>query len=250
MLLSRRTTLKQYLDMSILRRIFALMDRTRTLTLYALCSILIGGCSLFGRGAREAAPGPPYPPFTGVLDENYFHSPAGDVAARYPSRWLHVDIRTIPMENVLEVYTDGDRERALVLSEIPATAEFRRMVERDGMPALAEESFRVKSAKVPGKLTIIRPADLYTIGSKLFVSYDYADAGVDSLHRKETSAVLFTTGARFYEVAMVELVAPAEVSQHNSNFRLLQSVIASLEGAAEVRQSVDDRSSTVDTTSF
>jgi hypothetical protein len=122
-----------------------------------------------------------------------------------------------------------------VLAEIPATAEFRRMVERDGMNALAEESFRRKSAKSPKELMIMRPSMLYTVSGKLFVSYDYGEMFVDSTKRREHSVVLFTTGARFYELSMVELVPPPAMAQHVQNFRLLQSVVASLEGAAEVR---------------
>jgi hypothetical protein len=200
-----------------------------------LIAVLLAGCGILGKSEREATPSTPYPALPDALDESYLHSPSGDVAVRYPTGWLHVDIHTIPMENVLEVYTDPARERALVLAEIPATAEFRRMVERDGMNALSEESFRRKSAKAPRELMITRPSMLYTVRGKLFVSYDYGDIFVDSTKRRQHSVVLFTTGARFYELSMIELVPPPETSQHVQNFRLLQSVVASLEGAAEVR---------------
>jgi hypothetical protein len=200
-----------------------------------LAVVFLAGCGLFGTAGREASPTTPYPALPDALDESYMHSPSGDIAARYPTGWLHVDIHTIPMENVLEVYTDQARERAVVLAEIPATAEFRRMVERDGMNALSEESFRRKSAKAPHELMITRPSMLYTVKGKLFVSYDYADMFVDSTKRREHSVVLFTTGARFYELSIIELVPPQDAGQHIQNFRLLQSVVASLEGAAEVR---------------
>src|ERR1051325_1284106 len=205
-----------------------------------LIAVLLAGCGVLGKAEREVSRSTPYPALPDALDESYLHSPSGDIAARYPTGWLHVDIHTIPMENVLEVYTDPARERALVLSEIPATAEFRRMVERDGMNALAEESFRRKSAKAPHDLMITRPSMLYTVKGKLFVSYDYADMFVDSTKRREHSVVLFTTGARFYELSMIELVAPQDASQHVQNFRLLQSVVASLEGVAEVKGATSD----------
>lgn len=200
-----------------------------------LLAALFAGCALFSKTEREASPTTPYPALSDALDESYMHSPAGDIAAHYPKNWLHVDIHSIPMENVLEVYTDRTRERALVLSEIPATAEFRRMIERDGMNALSEESFRRKSARTPGKLMITRPSMLYTVMGKLFASYDYAETGADSTNRREHSVVLFTTGARFYELSLIELSAPQNVPDHIQNFRLLQSVVASLEGVAEVR---------------
>jgi len=206
----------------------------RRYSVFTLFFLLSTGCGLFGPTTKPAGPTTPYPPLPDALDEEYLHSPSGDIAARYPKGWLHVDISTIPMQNVLEVYTDPARERALVLMEIPGTAEFRRSVERDGMTALADQSFATKSAKLPGKLTITHPTAIYTVNNKLFASYEYGDVG-DTLHRRGNRGVLFTTGAKFYELGMIELMVPGESSQHILNFRLLESVVASLEGAAEVR---------------
>jgi hypothetical protein len=193
------------------------------------------GCALFGK-AEKPVKASPYMPIAGVLDEEYLHSPSGDIAAHYPKGWLHVDIRTIPMQNVQEVYTDQERSRALVLAEIPATAEFRRNLERDGIAAIADQSFASKSAKLPGKLVITHPTELYSVNGKLVASYQYGDAGVDSTQRKENRIVLFTTGAKFYELGMIELEKPQSLSDHIQNFRILESVVASLEGVAEVRQ--------------
>jgi hypothetical protein len=203
--------------------------------------VFASGCSLFSKAEKPVVQNP-YTVIPGALGEDYFHSPSGDIAGRYPKGWLQVDIRTIPMQNVLEVYTDQDRERALVLSEIPATAEFRRSVERDGMAALADESFASKSEKQPGKFIITKPDQVYTENGKLVASYEYAESQSDSLHRKENRIVLFTTGSKFYELGMIELVAPSDTNQHTQNFRLLESVVASLEGVAEVHST--------DTTSF
>ncbi len=243
------------------------------LLLVACCS----GCALFGKAEKEARPTTPYQPLVNALDEEYLHSPAGDVAVRYPNGWLHVDISTIPMQNVLEVYTDPERARALVLAELPATAELRRSVERDGMAALVNQSYQMKSAKLSGRLEITRPAEIYTVNGKLFVSYEYgldwdntreiqkpeikdsnglgskpytvligssgyrvydsAELGPHShFHRKENRVALFTTGAKFYELALIELTAPTRPSDHILNFRLLESVVASVEGAAEVNE--------------
>ena len=216
------------------------MLRTRLSFSYLILAAIASGCGLFSKAEKPVIQNP-YTIITGALGEDYFHSPSGDIAGRYPKSWLQVDIRTIPMQNVLEVYTDEDRARALVLSEIPATAEFRRSIERDGMAALADESFASKTAKQPG-LAITRSDQIYTENGKLVASYEYAESQSDSLHRKLNRAVLFTTGSKFYELSMIELEAPADSNQHVQNFRLLESVVASLEGVAEVRAT--------DTTSF
>jgi hypothetical protein len=196
--------------------------------------VVIGGCGLFGKATKPVPIAPPYPPLTNALDEEYLHSPTGDLAAHYPKGWLQVDIRTIPMKNVEEVYTDPDRHWALVLAEIPSTAEFRRNVARDGMMALADQSFATKSAKASG-LIITRPAEVYSENGKLFASYDYAESGTDSTHRIENREVLFTTGSKFYELGMIELDTIPNPSETVQNFRLLESVTASLEGVAEIR---------------
>ena len=208
----------------------------------AASSAILASCGLFTKAEKQQLPAAPYSPLPNALDEEYLHSPSGDMAARYPKGWLHVDISVIPMQNVLEVYTDPNRERALVLLEMPGTAEFRRNVERDGMTALADESFAMKSAKLPSKLAITRAPDIYTVHDKLFASYEYAEVSPDSLHRKENRIVVFTTGAKFYELGMIELTQPADPSEHIQNFRLLESVIGSLEGAAEVRALADTTS--------
>lgn len=193
------------------------------------------GCGPSGNAIHPVLPIPPYPP-SGTLDEDYIHSPSGDIAAHYPKGWLHVDIRTIPMDNIEEVYTDRARTRALVLAEIPSTAEFRRSVERDGMLALADESFATKSAVAPGKLMITRPTDLYTENGKVLACYDYSVLGADSSRAIQNRVVLFTTGAKFYELGMIELVPPKNPTAHVQNFRLLEAVTASLQGVAEIRQ--------------
>ena len=200
------------------------------------------GCSLFSKAEKQSLPTTPYPPLANARDQENFHSPSGDVTARYPKGWLHVNINTIPMQNVLEVYTDPMRERALVLMEMPGSAEFRRNIERDGMRALADQSFAMKSAKLPGKLIITRAPEIYTVHNKLFACYEYADLSQDTLHRKENRVILFTTGAKFYELGIIEFSQPKEPAEHIQNFRLLESVIGSLEGAAEVRALADTTS--------
>ncbi|MFI5201514.1 MAG: hypothetical protein ACHQNE_03930, partial [Candidatus Kapaibacterium sp.] len=76
---------------------------------------------------------------------------------------------------------------------------------------------------------------LYTENGKVFASYQYAELGADSVRQEENRVVLFTTGAKFYELGMIELAAPANPAEQVQNFRLLESVTASLQGVAEIR---------------
>ena len=201
-----------------------------------LAFLFLTGCSLFYTKPKVEKAKPLYEMSATPLDEEYFHSPTGDVAGHIPKGWLQVNTENIPsLENILSVYTDPDRSRAMVLMEIPGTADLRRMVERDGILALAEESFNSKLKK-HSNISISRQPKAFTADSMLFVNYEFIqqlDSNKGILHNR---VVAFSSGVRFYELAMVELHPASDPNQYLENFRLLQSVIAGLEGVAALRQ--------------
>ena len=200
-----------------------------------LIFFLFAGCSLFYSTPKIEKQKPLYELSSAPLDEEYFHSPTGDIAGLIPKDWLQVNTENIPeFENILGVYTDPTRSRAMVLIEIPGTADVRRKIERDGILALAEESFQMKLKKHPN-LVLLRQAQVLTADSMLFANYEYSQTLTDGgmLHNR---VVTFSAGIRFYELAMVELRPSAAENQYLENFRLLQSVMARLEGVAAVRQ--------------
>jgi hypothetical protein len=223
------------------RFIFVSMHILRRISYVLPLAFLAVSCGILSKTEKASLPKSPYSALPAALSDEYFHSPAGDIAGRYPADWLRVDISSIPMEHVLFVYTDRDRRRALILSEIPATAEFRRNVERDGITAVADQSFATKTARRAG-LSIVHPTDIYTISNRLFASYEYAEPG-DSTRRRINRVAVFTTGARFYELALAELSDPNSSTEHTTNFQLLESVIGSLEGVAQVGGLPEDRPS-------
>jgi len=199
----------------------------------SLTFLFLSGCSLFYSTPKVEKKKALYEMSVTPLDEEYFHSPPGDIAGHIPKGWLQVNTESIPeLENILGVYTDPDRSRAMVLMEIPGTADLRRQVERDGILALAEESFQSKLKK-HSTLTMTRQAEAFTVDSMLFVNYEYTqDVRGGILHNR---VVAFSAGVRFYELAMVELRPSSDLNQYLENFRILQSVIAALEGVAAVR---------------
>ena len=198
--------------------------------------IFLTGCSLFYSTPKVEKIKPLYVISAIPLDEEYFHSPTGDIAGHIPKGWLQVNTENIPsLENILSVYTDPDRSRAMVMMEIPGTADLRRMVERDGILALAEESFQSKLKKHPDIILSRQPV-AFTVDSMLFANYEYTgqfESNKEILHNR---VVAFSGGVRFYELAMVELHPASDPNQYLENFRLLQSVIAGLEGVAALRQ--------------
>jgi hypothetical protein len=196
----------------------------------------LAGCSLFYTPPKPPETKPLYEPLPDALDREYFHSPTGDLLGHYPKDWLQVNTEEIAeLENILDVYTDAQRSRAFVLTEIPGTAELRRRVERDGIVAVAEESLRMRSAKI-ASLSVTREPTARLDHGILYSTYEYqtqTKEGVILHHRVGCVG----TGVRFYELAMVELHPTASRSSIE-NFRLLQAVIAGLEGTASVGNSV------------
>lgn len=213
----------------MLRRISVLLFLAIALTITA------SGCQLFAPKAKVVEEKrAPYEPIANALSDEYFHSPTGDIVGHFPKGWLQVNVENDPdLDQILFIYTDAKRANGLVLTEVPGSAEVRRLVERDGLVALTQESFRLKSAKSKHELSITRQPEIFTIASDLFASYEYSSVDADG-SRKYHRAVVFTTGDRFYELAMVQLRVQSE-AQANENFRLLQSVIGALEGVAEVK---------------
>jgi hypothetical protein len=205
-------------------------------TLILFLAAVLAGCSLFYSPPKPIETKPLYEPLPDALDREYFHSPTGDLLGRYPKDWLQVNTEEIPeLENILDVYTDAERSRAFVLTEIPGTAELRRRVERDGIAAVAEESLKMRLAKIPALLVTREPTARLDHGI-LYSSYEYETRAKDgtTLHHR---VACVGTGVRFYELALVELHSVPS-RDAIENFRLLQAVIAGLEGTASVGNSV------------
>lgn len=201
-----------------------------------LAFLFLTGCSLFYSKPKVEKVKPLYEMSATPLDEEYFHSPTGDIAGHIPKGWLQVNTENIPaLENILSVYTDPDRSRAMVMMEIPGTADLRRMVERDGILALAEESFQSKFKKHLN-IVLSRQPVAFTVDSMLFANYEYTQQLENNNGILHNRVVAFSGGVRFYELAMVELHPASDPNQYLENFRLLQSVIAGLEGVAALRQ--------------
>ena len=186
-----------------------------------LSFLIFTGCSLFYSTPKVEKKKPIYELSETPLDEEYFHSPSGDIAGHIPKGWLQVNTESIPeLENILDVYTDPQRSRAMVLMEIPGSADLRRKITRDGILALAEESFQSKLKKHPD-ISMTRRAEAFTIDSALFSNYEYSQPNDKSgvLHNR---VVAFSAGVRFYELAIVELHPTNDSVQYAENFRLLQ----------------------------
>ena len=177
---------------------------------------------------------PPYEPIPNALDKEYFRSETGDLIGHYPHDWLQVNLENNPeLEDITEVYTDAKRTNALVLEEIPGGAELRRKVERDGLIAIAEESIQLRIKKNRSFQVTKQPAKFETDGIE-YASYEYSTTELGGTGQLRHRVICVSTGVRYYELAMVQLRLNNDNMGYLENFRLLQSVIASLEGTTRV----------------
>ncbi|HYM19828.1 MAG TPA: hypothetical protein VEW28_02370 [Candidatus Kapabacteria bacterium] len=189
------------------------------------------GCSLFYSTPKPTISKPIYDAPSNALEDDYFHSPVGDVAGHYPKQWLQTNIEHVSeLENLGFVYTNPDRTWALTLEEIPGSADLRRRYEKDGLLSVAEESINLRRKKT-SEFQISRAPELFTQNSMQFANYEIVRKASDSSYHSRY--VLFTTGIRFYEIGISELSQNARNSANNgylANYELLQAVISSLEG--------------------
>ena len=207
--------------------IFAAVKLYRVAILLSL-AVLASVCSLFYTPVKLIPEKPFYEPLPASLEDDYFHSPVGDIAGKYPKGWLLANIEHIAeLENVAFVYTNSSRDWAMTLVEIPGSADLRRRYEQNGLLAIAEQSIADHRTKSPS-MTITRAPEDFKESRMHFANYEVARGSSDStLHSRY---VVFTTGIRYYELGIVEL-RPAEPSGgFMVNYRLLQSVIGTLEG--------------------
>ena len=191
------------------------------------------GCSLFYTTPKLIEEKPFYES-SGQLEFDYFHSPIGDIAGRYPKGWLQVNIEHIQeLENVAFVYSDTSRTWVMTLEEISGSADLRRRYELNGLLAVAEESINLHRTRVPN-ISLSRPPEIFKQSRMRFANYEITRATGDSLIHGRY--VVFTTGIRYYELGMIELQPHSQGEGYLSNYRLLQSVISSLEGVPTVKE--------------
>src|SRR5687768_7212955 len=94
-------------------------------------SAMLTGCQLFSPNSNVVqVKRPPYEAIPNALSEEYFHSPTGDIVGHFPKGWLQVNVENDPeLDQILFIYTDAARANGLVLTELPGSAELRRLVE-------------------------------------------------------------------------------------------------------------------------
>lgn len=201
---------------------------------FILLFAVFSGCSLFYAKSDPIQVKPPYEPMPNALDREYFRSMTGDLIGHYPLDWLQVNLEDNPeLEDISEVYTDTKRANALVLEEIPGGAELRRKVERDGYVALAEESIQLK-VKKNRNFQVTKQPEKFETGGIEYSAYEYSTSEVGSNGTLRHRVICVSTGVRYYELGMIQLRLNDDPMGYLANFRLLQSVIASLEGTSRV----------------
>jgi hypothetical protein len=197
--------------------------------------LLLSGCSLFYSKPEVKVIKPPYDPIPNALDEEYFRSQSGDLIGHYPKDWLEANIENIEaLEGLTQVYTDAARENAFIVAEIPGSADLRRRVDHDGLIAIAEESIQMRSRRKV-TFTVTKQPEVFTEKNLHYASYEYETQDKENKSALKHRIVCVSTGVRFYELGILQLRSGTDKMAYLENFRLLQSVIAGLEGTAPVK---------------
>ncbi len=205
----------------------------KSLYILVLLALLVfgEGCSLFYSTPKLIREKPFYELLPASLEDDYFHSqtlPTPDLAGKYPKGWLQVNLEHIAaLENNIFTYTNPERSWAMTLVEIPRSADLMMRYEKRGLLALAEESINTRRQKI-NNFAITRAPETFTQYGMHFANYEISRGSGDSIAYGRY--VVFSTGIRYYELSMVQLRGTSNTMINIENYRLLQSVISSLEG--------------------
>ncbi len=202
----------------------------KSLYILVLLALLVfgEGCSLFYSTPKLIPEKHFYELLPASLEDDYFHSPVGDLAGKYPKGWLQVNLEHIAaLENVAFTYTNPERSWAMTLIEIPGSADLRMRYEKSGLLSIAEESINSHRQKI-NNFTITRAPETFKQYGMHFANYEISRGSGDSIAYGRY--VVFSTGIRYYELSMVQLRSGSNTMINIENYRLLQSVISSLEG--------------------
>lgn len=202
----------------------------KSLLVVVLVSLLVvvEGCALFYSTPKLIPEKHFYELLPQSLEDDYFHSPLGDLAGKYPKGWLQINLEHIaPLENVAFTYTNPERTWAMTLIEIPGSADLRMRYQKSGLLSIAEESINLHRLKID-RFTITRSPETFAQYGMRFANYEISRGSGDSMAYGRY--VVFSTGIRYYELSMVQLRGVSNPMINIENYRLLQSVISSLEG--------------------
>jgi len=147
-----------------------------------------------------------------------------DVQIRVPKGWFATtDESNAP--NLLVWLVREDYGATMAISEIKAEASTRKQLEQQGLEALAEVSFALKSERAKGKTDLVTKPREFKVDDRKFCSYEYTTDKRKTIVR----VVVFDTGKHFYDFAVVPSEKEGVKIDPKSLFIIQQSVLNSMQ---------------------
>lgn len=135
------------------------------------------------------------------LSEEVIYSPAGDMRARLPERWVTLDDSKFDDPDIYAVACDPHYTMTIVFSEIPLDQALGDMFRSKGMPGLLQQNFKERIDRISTEPPQLLAAEEFALGRRRFGAYTFtADSSVTF-----TRVALFYTRKHLYECTITHL---------------------------------------------
>ena len=179
--------------------------------------------------------GAPAPPDKRLTEPNYRYLPSGDLSSqtistvakdfsvRIPNHWIEmIDDKNAP--NLLLWIMKEDYSASISFSPVVMDPALYKALLRDGLKSVANVSLSMKKDRVKNAFQLIVPMEKFSIQEKEFYAYEYSHDGGKTI----TRVVVFDSGQRFIECAMLPMKNSFTLEQIKELCATQQGVIASI----------------------
>ena len=147
---------------------------------------------------------------------------AGDVVVRCPKGWIEtMDLKNAPQIALWLV--KEDYSASISFTPIAMDPALYATLKKDGLRSVAKVSLNLKKGYSQDSLRVIQETEYFRLNTRDFAAYEYSAGGTDVVR-----VVVFDTGSRFMECAVLPATAPRGAEESWRDFVVQQSVLASM----------------------
>lgn len=147
----------------------------------------------------------------------------GDLSVLTPAGWEEtVDQKNAP--NVVLWLVKEDYSTSLSFTPMNMDPALYDALKKDGVLAVAKVSLSMKKDNAKKPVTVIQQPETFILKSKAFAAYEYTIDGSRTIIR----VVVFDTGKRFMECALLPATNTITPAENRRLFETQQSVLASM----------------------
>lgn len=188
-----------------------------------LCLILLASCG--GTPAEittsGAGAGYRYAP-SADMSATVVQTAVGDVVARCPNGWMEtMDLKNAPQ--IVLWLVKEDYSASISFTPIAMDPALYTTLKKDGLRSVAKVSLNLKKDYAQDSLKVIQETEYFRLNNRDFAAYEYSAGGSDVVR-----VVVFDTGSRFMECAVLPATSPRGAEEIHRDFVVQQSVLASM----------------------